>query len=55
MDVIYQEGQFAAVDDGQINLAPVDSAYSAAREALRGNDPSKGALYFYNPDTARTL
>lgn len=54
-DVIYQPGQFAAVDDGQINLAPVDSAYSAAREALRGNDPSQGALYFYNPDTARTL
>ena len=54
-EVIYQPGQFAAVDDGQINLAPVDSAYSAAREALRGNDPSQGALYFYNPDTARTL
>ncbi|MFW5961544.1 MAG: cell wall hydrolase [bacterium] len=50
--VIYQGGQFSAVSDGQINLNPNQSAYRAAREALNGSDPTKGALYFYNPKTA---
>ena len=50
--VIYQGGQFSAVSDGQINLAPNQTAYRAAREALNGSDPTKDALYFYNPDTA---
>ncbi|MCK8817705.1 cell wall hydrolase [Natroniella sulfidigena] len=54
-DVIYQPGQFAAVDDGQINLTPNDTSYQAAKEALSGRDPSLGALFFYNPRTARTL
>lgn len=53
--VIYQSGQFSSVDDGQINLTPNSTSYQAAREALRGNDPSRGALYFYNPDKAKTL
>jgi len=50
--VIYQGGQFSAVSDGQINLTPNQSAYRAARDALRGSDPTNGALYFYNPQTA---
>lgn len=50
--VIYQRGQFSAVGDGQINLRPNQTAYRAAREALNGNDPTNGALYFYNPKTA---
>jgi N-acetylmuramoyl-L-alanine amidase len=50
--VIYQTGQFSAVSDGQINLAPNQSCYRAAREALNGSDPTNGALYFYNPKTA---
>jgi N-acetylmuramoyl-L-alanine amidase len=50
--VIYQSGQFSAVSDGQINLAPNQSCYRAAREALNGSDPTNGALYFYNPKTA---
>ncbi|MCK8827947.1 cell wall hydrolase [Natroniella acetigena] len=54
-DVIYQQGQFSAVDDGQINLTPNETSYQAAKEALNGRDPSLGALYFYNPRTARTL
>jgi N-acetylmuramoyl-L-alanine amidase len=51
-EVIYQRGQFSAVMDGQINLAPNQTAYRAARDALRGIDPTGGALYFYNPRTA---
>lgn len=50
--VIYQRGAFTAVDDGQINLTPNQSAYNAARDALNGWDPTGGCLYYYNPATA---
>lgn len=50
--VIYQSGAFTAVSDGQINLTPNESAYSAARDALGGWDPTGGCLYYYNPATA---
>ncbi len=50
--VIYQNGAFTAVDDGQINMAPTDSCMKAARDALNGWDPSGGAIYYYNPVTA---
>lgn len=51
--VIYQSGQFSAVADGQINLRPNRKAYRAAREALNGKDPTRGALYYYNPRIAK--
>ncbi len=54
-DVIYQENQFSAVTDGQINLLPNDTSRKAARDAINGRDPSLGALFFYNPKKARTL
>ncbi len=50
--VIYQEGAFDAVSDGQINMTPSTSAYNAARDALNGWDPSGGAIYYFNPATA---
>ena len=50
--VIYQPGAFTAVDDGQINLEPNQTAYRAAQDALNGWDPSGGALYYFNPNTA---
>lgn len=50
--VIYQNGAFTAVSDGQINLSPSESCYSAARDALNGWDPTGGAIYYYNPSTA---
>lgn len=50
--VIYQPWAFTAVNDGQINLEPNDSAYSAAKDAMNGWDPSYGCLYYYNPETA---
>ncbi|HWJ02602.1 MAG TPA: cell wall hydrolase, partial [Verrucomicrobiae bacterium] len=52
--VIYQPGAFTAVDDGQINLAPNQTAYNAVRDAINGWDPSKGALYYWNPVTAQS-
>ena len=50
--VIYQAGAFDAVDDGQINMAPDNTAIKAAQDALNGWDPSYGALYYFNPNTA---
>ena len=50
--VVYQKGAFTAVDDGQINLTPNETAMSAARDAINGWDPSGGALYYYNPAVA---
>ncbi len=50
--VIYQRYAFTAVDDGQINLTPNETARKAALAAINGWDPSYGALYYYNPNTA---
>lgn len=48
--VIYQNGAFTAISDGQFNEPVAESAYSAARDALAGWDPTGGAIYYYNPD-----
>lgn len=48
--VIYQNGAFTAIVDGQFNQPVADSAYKAAKDALNGWDPSGGAIYYYNPD-----
>jgi N-acetylmuramoyl-L-alanine amidase len=50
--VIYQRNAFTAVHDGQYDLSPDATAYQAVREAYKGNDPSQGALYYFNPDIA---
>ncbi len=50
--VIYQRYAFTAVDDGQINLTPNDTARKAALDAMNGWDPTYGAIYYYNPVTA---
>lgn len=48
--VIYQQGAFSVVADGQINLTPDDTAIRAAKDAMNGYDPTGGCLYYYNPD-----
>lgn len=50
--VIFQPGAFTAVQDGQFWLTPDSTAYRAAEEAVRGWDPTYGALFYYNPATA---
>lgn len=47
--VIYQKNAFTVVTDGQFNLKPSQTAYKAALDAVRGVDPSKNALYYFNP------
>lgn len=51
-EVIYQPGQFTAVDDGQMRLTPNQTAFRAAMAALEGHDPSNGAVFYYNPRIA---
>jgi len=51
-DVVYQEGAFTAVDDKQIQLDPNDQSYKAAEAALAGQDPTNGALFYFNPRIA---
>lgn len=50
--VVYQNGAFSCLYDGQFYEPIADSAYLAARDALNGLDPSGGAIYYYNPDVA---
>lgn len=50
--VIFQPWQFTAVHDGQFWLEPEQHAYLAAKAALQGWDPTREAIYYYNPDTA---
>ncbi len=52
--VIYQPGAFTAVSDGQINVPIANNAtvVKAAQDALNGWDPTNGAIYYFNPDTA---
>ncbi|MBQ6818137.1 MAG: spore cortex-lytic enzyme [Clostridia bacterium] len=50
--VIYQDGAFTCLYDGQFWKTVADSAYKAARDALNGWDPSGGAIYYYNPVTS---
>lgn len=47
--VIYQRYQFEPVLNGRINDGYDASAMQATMEALAGSDPTKGALFFYNP------
>ena len=51
-EVIFQKGQFSAVDDGQYWLTPNQTAYQAARAALNGWDPALGSLFYHNPKIA---
>lgn len=50
--VIYQNGAFTCLDDGEFYQPVVQSAYKAARDAINGWDPTGGAIYYFNPDTA---
>lgn len=50
--VLFQNKAFTAVDDGQFWLTPNITAKNAALDAVRGWDPSRGALFYFNPNTA---
>lgn len=50
--VIFQPWAFTAVHDGQFWLTPNTTAVRAVRDAVNGWDPTNGALYYWNPQTA---
>lgn len=50
-EVIYQKGQFSPIALGTMPKVPQESAVEAAERALAGEDPTGGALFFYNPKT----
>lgn len=50
--VVFQKNAFTCVNDGQYYLQPDRKAYEAALEAMQGNDPTNGCLYYWNPVTA---
>lgn len=51
-DVIYEKGQFTPVSNGAINEQATDDAKNAVDEAASDQSSAKGALYFFNPDSA---
>lgn len=54
-EVIYEDGQFTSVVDGQVNLPPTELSIKAAKAALIGYDPTGNARFFYNPKIATKL
>lgn len=50
--VIYERDAFESVTNGQYQRPLSQDSLNAAMDALNGSDPTNGALYFWNPDTA---
>ncbi|HHY38297.1 MAG TPA: hypothetical protein GX507_05155 [Clostridia bacterium] len=53
-EVIFQPGQFKVIENGRYKQALTGRGKEAALAALRGEDPSRGALYFFNPRVAKS-
>ena len=51
-DIIYDPWQFESVDNGWFYKPASAEAYRAAQDAANGNDPTHGALYFWNANTS---
>lgn len=47
--VIYQKNAFSPVRSGSINKPADSNSRKAAIEAAKGSDPTKNAVFFYNP------
>ena len=50
--VIKQKGAFSCIKNGEIGAIPDEASYRAALDALKGQDPTDKAVFFYNPKTA---
>jgi N-acetylmuramoyl-L-alanine amidase len=50
--VIKQKGAFSCVKSGKIGAIPDEASYRAVLAALKGQDPTDKAVFFYNPRTA---
>jgi N-acetylmuramoyl-L-alanine amidase len=54
-EVIYQRGQFSPVSNGSIYKQADSESYEAVHKAIEGYDPTRGAVFFYNPRMATSL
>ena len=50
--VIKQKDAFSCVKNNKINVIPDESCYAAVLSALKGNDPTSKAVFYYNPKIA---
>ncbi|MGP4071959.1 spore cortex-lytic enzyme [Piscibacillus sp. B03] len=50
--IIFEPLAFTAVADGQFYMQPDEQSREAVMDAINGWDPSGGAIYYFNPDTA---
>lgn len=50
--VVKQKGAFSCIKNGKINVMPDESSYKAVFQALKGEDPTGKAIFFYNPRIA---
>ncbi len=48
-EVLYQPNAFQPIRNGSFERPANEMAQRAVSEALQGHDPTKGALYFFNP------
>ncbi|NLJ80277.1 MAG: LysM peptidoglycan-binding domain-containing protein [Firmicutes bacterium] len=52
-DVIHEPGQFTPVEYNLLSSEACEAGLMAVNRALQGEDPTSGALFFYNPSTTR--
>ena len=50
--VVMQKDAFSCVRNGKIDVVPDESSYKAVLAALKGNDPTAEAVFYYNPKIA---
>lgn len=50
--VVTQNNAFSCLINGEIKVEPNESCFLAVNEALKGNDPTGNAMFFYNPKIA---
>lgn len=51
-EVIFQPNAFSCVIDNEIHVSPSQECFDAVYEAINGHDPTREALFFYNPEIA---
>lgn len=51
-EVVFQPYAFSCVINNEINVSPSQECFDAVYEAINGHDPTREALFFYNPEIA---
>jgi N-acetylmuramoyl-L-alanine amidase len=51
-EVIMQKSAFSCVKNGDISVSANDTCYRAVLDAIKGEDPTGKAMFFYNPKVA---